>query len=300
LPITAQAGGLSVSSDGKTLAAADDQITVWSLLSNYRLNRISSPTTDYHAVVFSPIDNDLIAVGCSGAAIELWSVAESRLVRRLSMSSGVVDELVFSHDGSRLAASYGGSHDCIVLWEVNTGQPHAIVPQTKHVSAMAFSGDDKTLFVSNLSDGAIARWDTENGEAKGELAVMKTPVLSLSTNACTKTLASGGRDGTVIVWDLESGAVKWVCQPVSTPVRAVAFAPNGEHVAFGGGEGPSMLFANRPAFMGVLDTKSGRLEYLWSVGGYAVTDLVFAADGCLLIASVSGDAVCIWDTASLR
>jgi WD40 repeat protein len=73
-------------------------------------------------------------------------------------------ELVFSPDGTVLAAAARDGTGTALLWDVASGERLATLQTgTRFIAALAFSPDG-TQLVGGLDDGGVALWDAATGE----------------------------------------------------------------------------------------------------------------------------------------
>jgi len=106
-------------------------------------------------VVFSPVDETLLAVGnISDGNVRLWRVSDGTVLRRLPIGD-VGQSLAFSPDGSLLATNYGMQ---IILWKVATGDVLAILSgHSGKITSLAFSPDGNFL-ASASDDRTVILW----------------------------------------------------------------------------------------------------------------------------------------------
>ncbi len=113
-------GVLRWSHDGRILATEGEehQVTLWDVESGRRLQTLRSDLgTGYGVTAFSP-DGRLFARG--GGTVELWNVADGRLVRKLEGPGSTASALAFSPDGTLLATGAGDGR--IRLWSLSGGR----------------------------------------------------------------------------------------------------------------------------------------------------------------------------------
>lgn len=106
-------------------------------------------------VVFSPVDETLLAVGnISDGNVRLWRVSDGTVLRRLPIGD-VGQSIAFSPDGSLLATNYGMQ---IMLWKVATGDVAAILTgHSGKITSLAFSPDGNFL-ASASEDRTVILW----------------------------------------------------------------------------------------------------------------------------------------------
>ncbi|MFF0205827.1 trypsin-like peptidase domain-containing protein [Streptomyces sp. NPDC005017] len=296
-------GPLTLSGDGRLLAAADDRGGI--LLSDAHTGRrLGDLPADGRApvehLVFSP-DGRRLAVNRGGnelPGIELWDVSARRQVGDLrTKHMGSITTLAFNPDGS-LVATGSDDQQVELLDARGTGLPIG-EPLAGHVGSLTglvFAPDGRTL-ASAADDGTVRLWDPELLRPR-ETAMDdgSQQVLSAAFSPDGEILASGSATLAVHLWDPRTGR----------PARAsltgrmgkafsVAFSENGSTLAATSDVGPAWLW----------DTTSWRPTGPPLEG--AIGAVAFSPDGQLLATGdtdlnrfdVQGD-VQLWDTATHR
>jgi WD40 repeat protein/serine/threonine protein kinase len=140
------------SPDGRLLLVADDYgaVLVFDLPSGtvkqtfVRHDLVEPPTDRIRTLTLSP-DGQLVAFGFLGSYVEVWHLAEQKLVRRLRNSDGIINTVAFSPDSQRLLS--GNHNGTFTLWQVPTG---AVIrswrAHTSGVSRLAFAPDGQRIF----------------------------------------------------------------------------------------------------------------------------------------------------------
>src|SRR5262249_35652049 len=134
------------------------------------------------------------------SSIELWDVEHHKLLGELKGHQGAVMAVAYSPD-SRLVASCS-TDGTAKLGDVATRQPLATFPTAKEngVSAVAFSGDGRTLAVSGDSMDRVDLWDVSSRSKVGSIPATEGTGTSCSTFSPNgKILAFGDTAGIHIV-----------------------------------------------------------------------------------------------------
>jgi WD40 repeat protein len=196
-------GVLAVSRDGKRVAFAGgwigipEKITVRDLegIENERV--LKGHADACGAMAAGP---EGFASGGADKHVKFWSWETGRRYHDLALR-GVVRGLVFSPDGTRLAAA-GGS--VVMVWEMT--RPEKSKGKLKPGKLRQFKGHtDQIQCIDFSPDGT--------------------------------TLASAAHDGTIHIWDEVSGSVVRPFAPKVGALHSVAFAPDGLTLAFGSDKG---------------------------------------------------------------
>jgi len=169
---TREIWSISVSPDGRTLAAAseDNTIKIWDVASGQMLRALTGHKDWVYSVAFSP-DGRTLASGAGyqnsptishDNTIKLWDLASGHELRTLAGHSEPVTCVRFSPDGRTLASA---SMDLTVkLWDVPSGQ--LLRTFTGHgdvVHFVAFSPDGRFLIAP--SSGGLVTWPPDRGGA---------------------------------------------------------------------------------------------------------------------------------------
>lgn len=226
--------------------------------------------------------------------IEILSVTEREVVRRLEVKNGYVNALAFSADGSMLAAGAGnaGVSGEIDLWKVADGTLlKRLEGHADAVYAVAISPDGKTL-ASGSYDSKIILWDLENGRQLRTLEGHNGAILGLAFRPDGNVLASASADRTVKLWDVHDGARLDTFAESLKEVNALLFTPDGQRVIAAGGD-------NRVREWQVSNSgKEGtnRLLVAQFVSEGAVLRLAISADGKRIAAAADDKTVTLWDS----
>jgi WD40 repeat protein len=154
--------------------------------------------SNHTRVSFSPDGRTLLAWDREAESVQLWDVAEGKLLRRLRLpglrrsESGAT--LLLSPDGATLASSEVGQ--VVRLWDARTGRPrlrlrgHVFTPYE-----LAFSADGQEVVSYSLRPdpfGEVYRWEAATGKPLGDFA-LDAPLDDYLAGALRWLLAPGGR-----------------------------------------------------------------------------------------------------------
>jgi WD40 repeat protein len=168
-----QVSAVAFSADGKLMAAAGHNGTVWlwDTSSWDEIGRWQGPAgTKYGSILFLPggrkgeagRPGDLLATGTSGR-IDLWDVKTRALARQLHGHIALVSFMALSPDGRTLATA--SCDRSIKLWDTGTGRElRTLCRETGWMYALAFSPDGNTLATGGL-DAVLRLWEASSKEA---------------------------------------------------------------------------------------------------------------------------------------
>ncbi len=261
-----------LSDDGKPVTASDAPLgRLWDMRTGKEVARFGRPDFPVQNVRLSP-DGRTVAFtnGNQGNFdIELFDVAQRKIVRTLTGNGHCIDRLMFSPDG-KLLASDGHKREGVRLWDVATGkQLHRKFTKEadfRYGGELTFSPNNKTLAVAT-GDGVVHLLDIAKGQEFRQFLPPPgryPPPSAIAFSPDGRLLALGVVSQNVItVWDTRDGKV----------VRQHTWERDHE----------------RPEL--------ARYEDQFSLGS-GTMGLGFTADGRSLIAACHGMRVRVWENAS--
>jgi WD40 repeat protein len=186
-----QVSAVAFSTDGKLMAAAGHNGTVWLWdTSNWdEIGRWQGPAgTKYGSILFLPggppdeagRPGELLATGSSGGTsgrIDLWDVRTKALTRQLHGHIALVTFMALSPDGRTLATA--SCDRSVKLWDTGTGRElRTLCREEEWMFALAFSPDGNTLASGGVTT-LLRLWEAATGEAvAADLAALDKQVKS--------------------------------------------------------------------------------------------------------------------------
>ncbi|MFK3979744.1 hypothetical protein ACI2K4_05115 [Micromonospora sp. NPDC050397] len=303
------------SPDGTTLASGDAD-------GNVRLWKVTGPPTPRllpgggRGAVYTlgwSADGRRLAAGTERAPVRIWDAVDPDRAPVELGDSVDTDELLFSPDGSRIAAGTDGT---LRIWSSTGGAP-TVLGRLRGVTPTAFSRDGERLITTN-GYGVLGFWDTS---APGDPLTLRghAGAVRAATIRADGHLVSVGEDGTVRSWDTGGPWQPAVAHPHVELAHIARFSPDGRHLASGGiTDGQVRITAVAPSPGATTDggatgngpVRSGparvdgdghgdgdRTGDPVVLAGHAgmVLDLAFAPDGVRLASLDSAGTVRIWD-----
>src|SRR5437660_1305573 len=188
------------SPDGRVLASASDDLTIWDTSSGQALTAIPQDSW-VTALAFAP-DPSFIATGHDDGSVSYWDAPGHHRAfgRALVHHEEPISALAISPDGTRLAAA---SERAVHLWDATTGQSlTGSGPAPVARTSVAISPDGRRL-VTNGGGASPRVWDVNQ----------RTVALTLAGNGPIHDVAfspDGGHiaaaaGNTVRLWDAASG-----------------------------------------------------------------------------------------------
>lgn len=180
--------------------------------------------------LYSP-DGTMIATAGQGS-VQLWDARTGALTRALPELPGMVGDLTFSPDGTRLAT--GGEEGCVRIFEAGSGQLRArLCSHGSNIVALAFSPDGRRL-ASAGGENAVHLWDVETKAALGAPMRHGGFIISVAFSSDGQRLLTVSGDGAARLWSGTTGKLLFALRPAAGAVRAAAFSPDGKRVVTAG------------------------------------------------------------------
>ncbi|MFX1412179.1 MAG: WD40 repeat domain-containing protein [Promethearchaeota archaeon] len=151
---------LVFSRDGKTLAVCYERpgnvIKTWDTITWQETATFTHTTEriDYHDMLFSPDDTELVIATIEDVEIKFWDLATGQIVREFPEHSRASYQIAFSPDGSLLASA--SDDGTLRLWDMGTGvnvKTIRVVRVSHEAGAVAFSPDGTLIAVSVWGEG---------------------------------------------------------------------------------------------------------------------------------------------------
>jgi WD40 repeat protein len=192
-------------------------------------------------------DGRYVASASHSGRIEAWTVPDGRSCFRYDESTSRFEDVAFSPNGRRLAASGqvharlpngeatpndSHSNGLLLVFDLETGTTLWRVAgmKTGIIRDLAFSPDGKTIATAD-NFCTITIWDSSTGQSLSQLRGHDRLVSSVAFSPDGKKLASASWDSTVVVWDLASRQPTTRLQGHMRSVLCVVFSPDGRRLA---------------------------------------------------------------------
>jgi WD40 repeat protein len=155
-------------------------------------------------VRFSPDRKSLISTDYDANIARVWSTGSHELLGSTSPHDGVINDVGFTHDGSKLITASGDRsvrmHDAKTYAEI--GEP---IQLEFPVSWAAFTPDDRRIITVSFDDAARC-WDCETRRQLSEVMPHPAPILGLGMSPDGSCILTCGGDKSARVWKLSPPA----------------------------------------------------------------------------------------------
>ena len=241
------------------------------------------------SLAFHP-SGDLVAAGAYGE-VQLYDFGSDEIIARLPGHPEAVRALVFSPDGSILAAAGGmpARYGKVQIWETSgrtllrswEGHRDCIY------SLVLDPGGD--LLATSSYDRLIKLWEVGSGRELRTLKGHADAVYSIAFDLDGKRLFSASADRTVKIWDVQTGSQ--LGRPLgesSAELYSLALHPSGKLVAAAGEDKMIRIWK-------LHEGQGGELLNSFFAHDGSVLRLTFTPDGQTLISAGSDRLVKFWD-----
>jgi WD40 repeat protein len=142
--------GAAISRDGKLAAFGDKgSVLVWALAERQtKITLRGSSSMEFRCVAFGN-NNMLVSGGTADEAMQVWSIESGKLEKTIPTNAGIINALVFSPDGTRLASAHADGS--VKLWTIDTKALTVKIPQS--LSGLVVSG---ATILDETRDGKLA------------------------------------------------------------------------------------------------------------------------------------------------
>lgn len=311
--------GLAFSQDGQHLVfgaveifeTANTHIILWNLITGKKELDLHVPGWVVHAIALRP-DGTILAAsleqyGTLERVVKLWDTTSGKEILSIQPQD-LVNDLVFSPDGTRLATGSGNDSPVAVLngvelWDSTTGENLGVLDiHSSKINHVLFSADGTTV--------AVASWDTirfsDISTGKILYTVHHSPWLnSLAFSPEGTTIAAGGRspgnasnmsrNNEIQLWDIKTAAEVAFLTGRDSRVNDIAFSSDGTVLASAGGN----LASYEPGMIRLWNTTAlAEIESVRSEIWNARSISFYPGGKQLLFVGYSSTGVALWDLAA--
>ena len=289
------AKGISISSDGKKLAAVSDgNAVLFDMETGSRLKILTSSDASYD-IAFSP-DSSQLAWTEYERGIVLADAATGESTKIFSIRRGVALSVAFSPDGKRLVG--GAQTGGLQVWDIDS---EAVLLEPDGHKSAVHSADfslDSTRLATASSDDTVRLWDLLTGRMIREWYIPTGNIGRPSTDSTYKhyivfslnndELVSGSSDKSLRWWDTGTGELVHSSQEHSAEIRAIARCPNGEKLASASDDMTIKLW----------DWKGKKAIRTLQGHKNKVSSVIFSPDGKHLASGSKDGSMGLWDVAT--
>ncbi len=240
LPVDWHIFGLSISGDGKYLAASGvggfgiwgraSQNAAWELLHQHG-------GASYRCLAASPAAH-LLATGGSDGVVRLWNMETAKELRVVDRFGDDLRMIEFSPSGVYLAAvAFSGEFR---TWDLKSADSSRfLVGHLSSVRSFVFAPDERTLAIAQQGPQvrSLGLWELPVFEPGLKFWDNHAGNNALAFSSDGRLMASADQDATIRIWDTRTGKLEDSFRDGVGWVKTLAFSPDGRHLAYGGRNG---------------------------------------------------------------
>lgn len=278
---------LAWSPDGKTIATAGDDCTIWlwDVASGEIKQEFEGHMGRVLSVDWSPNGN-LLASGGSDRTVRVWEVETGKARQVLEGHTDIVWSVGWSPDGKQVAS--GGYDRKVMVWEAVKGElKQELIGHTASVRTLSWSPNGE-LVASGGDDRKLKVWEVATGEEKQQLEGYRGRLLSISWSPNGEWLVSSGEGRRVWVRDIITGKVKWQLEGNTDWVRSVSWSPDGKLVVSGGDDKKVRIW----------DVATGKMRQVLEGHTASVMSVRWSPNGELVGGSGADRKIIVWEVAT--
>lgn len=140
----------------------------------------------------------LIATAGQDGCVLIWNAQDGQILQKIELGQGWVDNIAWSPDGTRLAASISGY---VHVYDVNGKEAWRSQKQPSTISALAWSSPEE---LATACYGRVSFFNAISGEL-GEKLEWKGSLVSLVLSSDGNIVACGSQDNSVHFWRRSTG-----------------------------------------------------------------------------------------------
>ena len=230
------------------------------------------------AMAIHPNGTEFATAGQDGRVL-IWSAAEGQAIQAIDVGSGWVENVAWSPDGQRLAASCSRQ---VRVYDADGADVWRSDDHPSTVSAIAWSSAGE---LATACYGRVTFFDPSTGEPR-QMMEWQGSLVSMALSSDGSIVACGSQDNTVHFWRRSTEQDSMMSGYPGKP-SALAFDDTGTLLATGGGEAVTVWSFHRDGPEG---TEPGVLEFHVQ----PVTTLAFAPGAMRLASGGRDGAEVVW------
>ncbi len=208
----AQVTAIAAASDGRILAAADEQgkVVWWNTAGSAPPTSLDTTGAGGDALGlvlrlrFSR-RGDMLAAADNSGRVRIWNIPSGARLAEWKFHWTAID-LDFSPDGHRLVVADYDGEDLAVVSSARSGEVQTFAASCPQVSSIAFRNDGRML-VAGCKDGSVEMFAADGWASLGKLSLGENEVGALSASPTAGVVAAGTTAGEVFLLDVDE--VSW-------------------------------------------------------------------------------------------
>jgi cytochrome c len=221
---------VAILKDGRLATGGEDgRVAIWKPGEPTPALTFEGHTAPIVSLAVSP-DGNTIASASWDRTIRLWPLSGGA-PRVLEGHSQNVNGVAFTADGKMLASA--GYDATVRIWPLEGSGSPIIVTLSAALNAIAVASDGE--IAAAAADGRVFLVSI-NGEKRGEIAALESPIISLAASPDGALVAAAGIRGSVAIIERKGRKVARTLVGPGLPVWSVAFFPDSKTLLTGGAD----------------------------------------------------------------
>ena len=230
-------GTISFSPDSMRIASLSlyYSLQVWDLAD--AMGPFRTKYNNVKCIKFHPT-KPVVALAGSQSEVRLYDLDSHLLIRTIKTGQGLVQDVDFNADGSRLVT--GGDDQTLRIWDTQTG---ALIKSQPHKGLiLKLSHHPTDALVASCGRGSpVYLWDPQSSEEPKALAGNGIKVMHVAFSPDGTLLTGSQTDGTIVVWDTSTRELVATLKSDGSQVNSVRLAADGVHILSAHGDGTLRL-----------------------------------------------------------
>lgn len=278
-------GRIAVSSDNHWMAIGGLQ-GVWVVdldAGDEGAQLLAGHTDKVNAVVFHPIDSNMLASAGDDGTIQLWNVETRETIRVIEAQDSPIFGIDFDKTGTFIALAGGAS---VCIFHVETGTQISEFTDVPEGFRRVEFLNDSPLLLAGTFNSSLAIWNRNDGTFVGEINNgFNGDVRAITTSDDGEQMAVGLFSGRVITSTIATGE-QLTLDYHDKGVMDVAFSPNGNMIASVGMDNKVLI----------TETTNGDLITEFELADFTYS-IAFSNDNRLIYVASNDGKVTTWDIA---
>jgi WD40 repeat protein len=275
--------GVTVTPDGKTIAAATDdhRVTVWDAATGELKSKLEGHSDWVHSVVLSH-DGKTLASGAGDHSLCVWSLGQQQPVFQVPACKNAVAS-VSMHPNDQQLAVVGFSSNLEII-NTSTGQAsQEMDAPCVDVRTVAFSPSGDRMAAAGRN-GKIRVWNVSNGSGQHDIETGGRRVRALAFSPDGGRIAAAGNSPNIEIFDVASGKSIMSLSTRPAKVYSLSFIDS-QHLATGGTDDRITLWD--------LDSKQADAQLVGHTG--TVAAIACDSTGRILVSGSYDTTLRVWN-----